>query len=47
MKTEHTRRKGSHHNKAQRQRQISEREQKRAKRNHARTLTEWFDAHSD
>lgn len=48
MKTDREqRRNGSHHKRAQRQKQIFEREQKRAKRNHARTTAEWFDAHSD
>jgi len=37
----------SRHNKAQHLAQIRSREEKRAKRNHARTVADWFEAHSD
>ena len=41
-------RKGNKHNKARRLASITEREQRRARRNHSRTVAEWFeDVHSD
>ena len=41
-------RKGNKHNKARRLASITEREQKRARRNHSRTVAEWYeDVHSD
>ena len=41
-------RKGNRHNKQRRLADITEREQRRARRNHSRTVAEWFeDVHSD
>ena len=41
-------RKGNRHNKQRRLADITEREQRRAKRNHSRTVAEWFEGvHSD
>ena len=41
-------RKGNRHNKARRLASITEREQRRARRNHARAIADWFeDAHGD